>query len=92
MLPPGWLAQDPWIAHAKLHPQQVRIISVDHRPASADHAAGSVPVSWLLYSHLHSGGPHSTQVGCHSEPQQTHGCVSAMIGMIISMMWQSCFR
>jgi hypothetical protein len=28
------------------------------RPASADHAAGSVPVSWLLYSTLHSGGVH----------------------------------
>ena len=74
-------------AHAELHSQQdgtcgsAARTAPTHmlcRPASADHAAGSEPVSWLSFNHLHSGGTgHRAQGGGHPQRQPTHGCVSA---------------
>ncbi len=36
---------------------------ISRRPASADHAAGRMPVSWLLRMILHLFGAHRTQGG-----------------------------
>jgi hypothetical protein len=58
--------------------------------ASADHAAGRVPVSLLFSRYLHSFGVRRTQGECQAQPQRRIRVCPPMICMVTSMMWQRC--